>query len=243
MITLMSRRPADGGMTAVSLSGLPSRLSPASGSGVREENGGKAGKGCGRAKSGEAGREAAGDGNCEFLIFPGDVPEIEGAVTPCAVGEQTVCRIRESDGRCRAVLAAERLLEYGANSRYGLAVKLRKRGFSVGEAFFAADRMVEKGAVNELRDAEREIARIASKGCGRMRIEADLSAKGYSRETVAAMSDRISEIDFAGICRSVIRKKWGEMPSDPALRKKAVASLMRLGFSGSDIRGACSKKD
>ena len=48
MITLMSRRPADGGMTAVSLSGLPSRLSPASGSGVREENGGKAGKGCGK---------------------------------------------------------------------------------------------------------------------------------------------------------------------------------------------------
>lgn len=240
MITLKSQRPADGGMTEVSLSGLPCRPAPGSGTVGRAENGGK---GSGRARGGGAGREAAGDENCEFLIFPGDVPEIEGAVTPCTVGEQTVCRIRESDGRCRAVLAAERLLEYGANSRYGLAVKLRKRGFSAGEANFAADRMVEEGAVNELRDAEREIARIVSKGCGRMRIEADLSAKGYSRETVAAMSDRISEIDFAGICRSVIRKKWGAMPADPALRKKAVASLMRLGFSGSDIRGACSKKD
>ena len=72
---------------------------------------------------------------------------------------------------------------------------------------------------------------------------AELSAKGYPREVIEAALDEIPEEDFLRALHVIIDKKYGEVPTDPQEKQKMVLSLLRMGYSGSEIKEAIASFD
>lgn len=128
------------------------------------------------------------------------------------------------------------LLSYGDMTERTLVRKLQLRGIPEEAARSAAAAMVEQGYINEEEQLERSLRACLRKGWGPMRITAALRQKGFSREAMEALTDRLAEIDFAGQCAEVVERKWGSLPTDRAPRQKAIAALMRLGYTREQIR-------
>ena len=139
-----------------------------------------------------------------------------------------------------AVKKGMSVLGYGACSKKALRAKLTGKGFSKDVAAEAVDELEAMGLLNEKGDAHREAQRSACKLWGKKRIVAGLYEKGYSPEAVrfALLALEDEETDFVLNCRSLIRKKYGTLPNDPVERKKAISSLLRYGYSLSEIKEA-----
>ena len=140
----------------------------------------------------------------------------------------------------RATKKGLSLLGYGASSQKALCRKLVMKGFSKEIAQKAAKDISKNGFINESTDAAREAERCAAKLWGKKRIIAHLRSKGYSEENVreAVYSLEDSGIDFAEVCAERLKKAVDSLPSDPKEMQKLIASLMRYGFSGSEIKEA-----
>ena len=76
---------------------------------------------------------------------------------------------------------------------------------------------------------------------GKRRIAAELAQRGYGAEVVQEALDAIPESEFRRALRLIIEKKYGTPPSDPGERQKMVLSLLRLGYSGSEIKEAIAE--
>lgn len=132
------------------------------------------------------------------------------------------------------------LLGYGAKSEKALRIKLVSKGFDKDVAAEAVQTLVSMGLIRAEDDASQIAERLASKGWGRKRIVAGLYEKGYSAEAVAAAMDALEDmdIDFVRNCRELIKKRYGEVPSDPVEYGKMFSALTRYGYSSSEIRQA-----
>ena len=177
-----------------------------------------------------------------YLLLAEDFAGISGELVPGnPVDPGTAELLSEFDGRCRALLRGRSLLEYRSNSRRGLSMKLRKKGFASSEAQFAAERLEAEGAIDEKRDVLRETERQIAAGRGRKRIVSALFAMGYGADAVGKANELLDSTDFSENCRRIIEKKWGSLPSEPDARRKAVSALFRLGFSAEDIKKAARR--
>ncbi len=134
-------------------------------------------------------------------------------------------------------------LKCGRCSEKALVSKLRGKGFEREVAEEAVAQLVSRGLLNANDDAYREAERQAAKLWGEKRITAELYAKGYSSESIdSAMSALRNEgIDYIANCRALLEKKYGELPEDSAERRRAIAALMRYGYTVSDIKEAISQ--
>ena len=196
-----------------------------------------------------------GDALCVTLTLEGDggsevhsytVSHLQYAALPClhpyakAAGRsltaEQVAEIELADCRHAAVRRALNLLSYGDMTERALVRKLQLRGIPEEAARSAAAAMVEQGYINEEDQIERALRACLRKGWGPMRILQALRQKGFSREAMETLTDRLAEIDFAGQCAEVIERKWGALPTDRAPRQKAIAALMRLGYTREHIR-------
>lgn len=130
------------------------------------------------------------------------------------------------------------ILGYGASSRKNLALKLRSKGFSGDIAREAAEYLERLGYVNEEQDAFREAERATKKYWGKRRIAASLFEKGYSSDAVEHAVAALEDVDFVGLCASLVRKRFGELPEDQPSRKKIFSALIRYGYSPSEIKEA-----
>jgi SOS response regulatory protein OraA/RecX len=175
-----------------------------------------------------------------FMLLPEFYRELGLKKGP--LGREAFMELAEADEKSRAFFAGERLLGYASNSSGQITYKLRRRGFSAAAAEFAGIRLAASGEIDERRDAVRMAERLAASGKGRIRIMGQLAARSYGPDAMAAASEYLGTVDFPEICAGVIKKKWGAFPEDPDARKKAVAALMRLGFSSEDIRGAVRRR-
>lgn len=130
----------------------------------------------------------------------------------------------------RAKKTAYNILAYADNTETALRRKLAQRGFS-GEAIDAAvEKMRESGALDERRMLRsRQIYLVETKKYGRRRAELELRRMGFSREYIEGAD--WSEFDFVGICTQLLRRA-GE------LDRRVYASLLRRGFSPSEIKAA-----
>jgi len=167
-----------------------------------------------------------------------DYAQIKSILIPGVIPDELAETLKLFDARCRAVKKGRALLEYGSNSRNGLIGKLCKRGFSKEVSVYAADMLLSESIIDESRDALRDAERMIGRGFGKKRILSGLLAKGYCRDAVKAAEDSMEDVDFSVICLKVIRKKWHPFPEEKEDVRKAVAALMRLGFSSSDIKEA-----
>ena len=135
------------------------------------------------------------------------------------------------------------ILSFSDNTKKGLAKKLVSKGFSRHSAEYASYFLAEAGYINEESSAELLARDMAEKKLyGPKRIAVALCEKGFSKEAIDKVSNEFF-VDFSAICRKRIEKMGGlSIFSDKDEKKKAVAALLRYGFSYDDIKDAIKKK-
>jgi len=146
--------------------------------------------------------------------------------------------------RHAAVKRGLSILSFGDNTKKVLVNKLRTKGFSCAAAEEAAEYLVAAGYINEAESAKLLAYDMAEKKLyGARRIAAALFEKGFSREAIEAAAEE-TEIDFAELCAKRIAKMGGkELFLEKETKKKAVAALLRYGFSYDDIKEALKIKN
>ena len=163
---------------------------------------------------------------CEFNLTRGPITE--------EVYEQ----IEEAAELCRALRSGESLLSYGANSVQALTRKLISKGYKREVAAEAAERLAGYGLINEDRDMQREVEKCLRKFWGAKRISAHLWTKGYAVETMQVLPQILEDVDFSQNCAQLIKKHYGEVPTDPDEHHRMIASLSRYGYLLGEIREA-----
>ena len=145
--------------------------------------------------------------------------------------------------RCMKLHAAIKkgiyLLGYARNTAKSLLQKLKMKGYSDEIAQEAVSYLKEKGYIRERDDAFLFAEHLAShKSYGKNRIKREMFAKGFP-EDVIRDTLQMTEIDFSEVCARRIRSMGGIGIFDNTEEKnKAVSSLLRYGFSYSEIREA-----
>ena len=132
------------------------------------------------------------------------------------------------------------LLGYASSSRRELQRKLTVKGYEPEFSALALDRLEANGLLCESDFALREAEKCLSKLWGEGRIRAHLLEKGYTAESVNAVffTFEDSGVDFDENCALLIKKKYPITPSDKKDLQKIIASLMRYGYSLSQIKQA-----
>lgn len=154
------------------------------------------------------------------------------------ISEEMYERLEEASMLCQALRCGEHLLSYGSNSMQTLARKLTQRGFSRDVAQNAAARLSDIGLIDEKQDVRREVEKCLKKLWGAKRISAHLWSKGFAQESMEALPEILSEVDFAANCATLIRKHYGEIPDTPDDFRRMMASLARYGYSVGEIKEA-----
>lgn len=129
---------------------------------------------------------------------------------------------------------ALRLLGGREHSRAELERRLAAHEQEPGELQRVLDDLQGKGFISDARVVESVLHRRAPR-LGNGRIRQELQGKGLDAELVSEAMDKLraSEHERA---REVWRRKFGELPADPAARGKQARFLAARGFSGDVIR-------
>jgi regulatory protein len=131
---------------------------------------------------------------------------------------------------------ALRLLTVRARGRAELGADLERRGFSKASAQEALDWLAGQSLLDDLA-AARSLVRVQSARYGRARIERELSARGFSTETIAAA---LAEADSSGEEKSLERafaKLWASSAGTPRQRRRqrVWSALVRRGFAAARV--------
>ena len=155
------------------------------------------------------------------------------------ITEEEFLGMDRSAALSRAIARMKGILSYSGVSRRMLIQKLKGYDFSEEICTTAADYAVEHGMVREDVQVEHAIdTYLRRKYWGRRRIAAELSAKGYPREVIESALDEIPEEDFMHALHVILERKYGEISADPQEKQKMILSLLRMGYSGNEIKAA-----
>ena len=155
------------------------------------------------------------------------------------ITEEEFLGMDRSAALSRAIARMKGILSYSGVSRRMLIQKLKGYDFSEEICTTAADYAVEHGMVREDVQVEHAIdTYLRRKYWGRRRIAAELSAKGYPREVIESALADIPEEDFMHALHVILERKYGEIPADPQEKQKMILSLLRMGYSGNEIKDA-----
>lgn len=142
------------------------------------------------------------------------------------------------DEKYRATKKAFDILAFGRNSARTLALKLRHRNFSPRVCDEVAALMKEKGYIREDEDVVLEAEACVNKHWGMRRILMHLHQKGYDSDAMNVAKEYLAEVDFAEVCAELIRKEYGTLPKDETERNRVIASVVRYGYSMTEIKNA-----
>lgn len=155
------------------------------------------------------------------------------------ITEEDFLGMDRSAALSRAIARMKGILSYSGVSRRMLIQKLKGYDFSEEICTTAADYAVEHGMVREDVQVEHAVdTYLRRKYWGRRRIAAELSAKGYPREVIESALADIPEEDFMHALHVILERKYGEIPADPQEKQKMILSLLRMGYSGNEIKDA-----
>ena len=192
------------------------------------------------ARDGYSVKRAKGEIALEFYD-DADIPK--NIEEPTKIDEQTFYDIIYLMKKTDAVKKGLELLAYSQNTKSALYQKLVQRGFARDVSRDAVDYISSCGHINEYDMACSLVYDMANRRLyGKVRIKAELLSKGFP----ADVSDRAiadSDADFSDICERRIEKLGGhEIFNEKTSRAKAIAALMRYGFSFDEIKLAMRKK-
>ena len=142
------------------------------------------------------------------------------------------------DGAVRKGLS---ILGYGTNSVARLEEKLRHHGYSEDISSKAVATLVERGYLDEEKDALRLCDSMISKKYGPRKIIIALRNRGYKRNVLQKAEEFMGEIDFSEVCESLIRSKFKIIPENREDTKKLIAKLTALGYNVGEIRKALDR--
>ena len=135
------------------------------------------------------------------------------------------------------------MLGFASSSRSALYRKLVSKGYEAEFSNLALERLEANGLLRETDSALREGEKCLSKLWGSERIRAHLKEKGYSDESINyvffAFEDM--EVDFDENCFLLIERKYSRVPTDKKELQKIIASVMRYGYSLSQVKLALSR--
>lgn len=155
------------------------------------------------------------------------------------ITEEDFLGMDRSAALSRAIARMKGILSYSGVSRRMLIQRLKGYDFSEEICTTAADYAVEHGMVREDVQVEHAVdTYLRRKYWGRRRIAAELSAKGYPREVIESALADIPEEDFMHALHVILERKYGEIPADPQEKQKMILSLLRMGYSGNEIKEA-----
>lgn len=155
------------------------------------------------------------------------------------ITEEDFLGMDRSAALSRAIARMKGILSYSGVSRRMLIQRLKGYDFSEEICTTAADYAVEHGMVQEDVQVEHAVdTYLRRKYWGRRRIAAELSAKGYPREVIESALADIPEEDFMHALHVILERKYGEIPADPQEKQKMILSLLRMGYSGNEIKDA-----
>lgn len=154
------------------------------------------------------------------------------------ISAETYDALKMSAKKCRAYRRGMSILGYGANSERRLAQKLQMRGIDREAAEYAASKLKEDGCIDEASDACREAENCLKKLWGEKRIAAKLFEKGYNDTAIKKALEQLKTVNMPENCRMLIKKKYGSFPKERHEAEKATATLIRYGYTRSQIREA-----
>lgn len=173
----------------------------------------------------------------EFILSPEQYKE-HGSLAGDVIDEEEMQSLREDMQFYSAVRRAYDILSYGENTKNQLVYKLVKKGFKRPLALRVAEYMKEKGYIDEREQLLSYSLQLAEKKhYGRERILAEVMKHGFSRDYVESiLMESLKEVDFVENCAYLIRRKYGQIPRDIAEFKKMIASLVRYGYSITEVK-------
>ena len=177
----------------------------------------------------------------KFLISDGAYAELSLSV---GISSAYVYDAVERESRIYAAYKrALYLLGYTSSSKRALQRKLILKGFEAEFSALAIERLEANGILCEADFALREGELCLQKLWGPERIRAHLKEKGYTDESVGSVFFAFEDngIDFDENCALLVEKKYPHIPSDKKDLQKAIAALMRYGYSLSQIKRAFRK--
>lgn len=147
---------------------------------------------------------------------------------------------REDENLKKAREKALLYLSYSDHTVKSMHEKLTGAGFDTEIADEVISYLVERKYINEADYLERFIRHCAfKKKYGRKRIELMAYSKGFSKTVISENAESIyGDINFAEICAERLSKTNISDLADRKKREKIIASLMRSGFSVSEIKEA-----
>ena len=145
----------------------------------------------------------------------------------------------EKSGVAKALSLAEGIVSRGSISKKALVQKLKRLETDKNHAEKAALIMEERGYIDEDSQAERmALAFCRRKYWGKRRIIAALLEKGYERDSAFRGADLVPTEEYTAALDAVIERKFPDIPEDKREKDKRIASLLRMGFSLSEISDA-----
>ncbi len=153
------------------------------------------------------------------------------------VTEELYDAIKSAAERSSVIVEAVSILRQSGKSRRELARSLKQKKFSDDSVKYALKYVTKKGYLDEKRDCQSKAERLLRQNhYGRQRISTYLYTHGYDLDLAKATADELDDEDIRESLRYNIRKKFPNIADfDRSQRDKAVASLIRLGFSASEI--------
>ena len=167
-----------------------------------------------------------------------------GYVSGDEINREELTAFEEAAGSRRAFNSALNSLDYRDHSEKEIRAKLlRKHNAEYVDE--AVEKLIELDLVNDERYAENYARELFErKKFGKMRIKAELRAKGISAETANSAVEALfedEEPDNIQRIVDIIGKRYYNRMNDEVGRKKVFSALQRMGYSFSDIREAMSE--
>lgn len=155
------------------------------------------------------------------------------------IGEDEFLLLEEKISIRRAYNYCVSLLSRRDHSVRELETKLLRKGFDEN-AFAAVETLQQQGYVNDENFAFHYASELKNlKGYGKRRIEQELMRKGISRDIIHNTLEEF-EFDDERIIE-IITRKYKRCFEDEKQKQRAIAGLLRLGYSYSEIKDAFCK--
>ncbi len=142
----------------------------------------------------------------------------------------------------RAMDIGLRLLGANGASELQLVKKMQQRGVRCVTARAAVRLLAERGYIDEQRGALHEAHKGLEKLWGDRRILADVRAKGYGEEALAEVAALLAEENGTERCAKLMARRRMTLPRNEGELSRFMASLMRYGYTASEIKRACRAK-
>lgn len=157
------------------------------------------------------------------------------------ISDEELHNLIQQSEKQRANEKALNLITYRDHSKKELKEKL-SRTYSAETAEEIAEKMQEAGLVNDEEYARKYSDELLRKKHMSMRgIEFKLREKGISPEIIQIIREEL-DLDPVAEIQQVLAKKYPSYAQDEKVRKRAIATLQRLGWSWSDIKNAMNNK-